>query len=374
MPRRSVHAAGDSRTERRRTSPRTCPTLYRAFARGTAAARGAHRCRAGDVRARRSRAALRPHGAGRCRRRRADRDGRATRPSFCPPARASPRSAAGSSRCRPPRCATAAPGSCRSTSCRARSAPLLGTPRRAAQAVAAARCSATSARRASPDASSRSARSPAHARRLPRHAAHRDARTGRGWSSGSTPTRSTRCCPPRPTPDLDPGRPPGDAPASIDDRPRPALRHRSAPPMCPASAARPGSSSTSSAHIDRRRRRRSARRRRHQPQEMPPLIDLAPAGGLRTIVVDAGHGGDDGAKGRGGHRSRRTSRWRRAAAEGGARSAARRARAPDARRRRDGRARRARGARQQQQGGPLHQPARQRLGAAGGCAAPRCST
>src|SRR4051812_136394 len=32
--------------------------------------------------------------------------------------------------------------------------------------------------------------------------------------------------------------------------------------------------------------------------ETPPLLDLPPAGGLRTIVVDAGHGGDDlGAKG-----------------------------------------------------------------------------
>jgi N-acetylmuramoyl-L-alanine amidase len=34
------------------------------------------------------------------------------------------------------------------------------------------------------------------------------------------------------------------------------------------------------------------------PVEPPPLLDLAPAGGLRTIVVDAGHGGSElGAKG-----------------------------------------------------------------------------
>jgi N-acetylmuramoyl-L-alanine amidase len=35
--------------------------------------------------------------------------------------------------------------------------------------------------------------------------------------------------------------------------------------------------------------------------ELPPLIDLAPSGGLRTIVIDAGHGGDEnGARGAGG--------------------------------------------------------------------------
>jgi N-acetylmuramoyl-L-alanine amidase len=35
--------------------------------------------------------------------------------------------------------------------------------------------------------------------------------------------------------------------------------------------------------------------------ETPPLIDLAPSGGLRAIVIDAGHGGDEnGAKGPGG--------------------------------------------------------------------------
>ena len=72
------------------------------------------------------------------------------------------------------------------------------------------------------------------------------------------------------------------------------------------------------------------------------------------------------------HRRRRAWAWRharkerdaqrRAAAEGGARGAARRARDPDARRRCDSRPRRARGARQQQQGGSLRQPARQRLG------------
>ena len=34
------------------------------------------------------------------------------------------------------------------------------------------------------------------------------------------------------------------------------------------------------------------------PPETPPLVDLAPSGGLRAIVIDAGHGGDEpGAKG-----------------------------------------------------------------------------
>ncbi|MEP6917504.1 MAG: N-acetylmuramoyl-L-alanine amidase [Acidobacteriota bacterium] len=38
-----------------------------------------------------------------------------------------------------------------------------------------------------------------------------------------------------------------------------------------------------------------------QPQDAPPLIDLVPAGGLRTIVIDPGHGGtENGAKGAGG--------------------------------------------------------------------------
>jgi N-acetylmuramoyl-L-alanine amidase len=37
------------------------------------------------------------------------------------------------------------------------------------------------------------------------------------------------------------------------------------------------------------------------PTDPPPLLDLAPSGGLRTIVIDAGHGGtEEGAKGPGG--------------------------------------------------------------------------
>jgi N-acetylmuramoyl-L-alanine amidase len=37
------------------------------------------------------------------------------------------------------------------------------------------------------------------------------------------------------------------------------------------------------------------------PAEPPPLLDLTPAGGLRTVVIDAGHGGEEeGARGPGG--------------------------------------------------------------------------
>ena len=37
------------------------------------------------------------------------------------------------------------------------------------------------------------------------------------------------------------------------------------------------------------------------PQQQPPLLDLTPAGGLRTVVIDPGHGGDDaGVHGQGG--------------------------------------------------------------------------
>lgn len=37
------------------------------------------------------------------------------------------------------------------------------------------------------------------------------------------------------------------------------------------------------------------------PPDPPPLLDIAPAGGMRTIVIDAGHGGEDhGARGAGG--------------------------------------------------------------------------
>ena len=49
--------------------------------------------------------------------------------------------------------------------------------------------------------------------------------------------------------------------------------------------------------------RRPAGLHRHRPRRpslrlTPPLLDLPPAGGLRAIVIDAGHGGDDtGAKG-----------------------------------------------------------------------------
>ena len=100
--------------------------------------------------------------------------------------------------------------------------------------------------------------------------------------------------------------------------------------------------------------------------EAPPLLDLPTPGGLRAIVIDAGHGGDDaGAKGAQGilEKNVTLSVARRLKAALEARLGVRvlltrdadQAVASD----------RARGARQQQQGGSVHQPARQRVGAAG---------
>ena len=60
------------------------------------------------------------------------------------------------------------------------------------------------------------------------------------------------------------------------------------------------------------------------PPEQPPLLELVPAGTLRTIVIDAGHGGTEaGAKGANGSLEKDLDVRGRAAAEGGARSPAR---------------------------------------------------
>ena len=104
--------------------------------------------------------------------------------------------------------------------------------------------------------------------------------------------------------------------------------------------------------------RRAARTR------VPAAARHLAAGGVRTIVIDPGHGGDEhGARGPQGTLEKDVTlgvaRRLKAAIE--ARLGVRVH--PDARRRSDRRPRRARGARQQQQGGPVHQPARQRVGA-----------
>ena len=68
--------------------------------------------------------------------------------------------------------------------------------------------------------------------------------------------------------------------------------------------------------------------------ETPPLIDLAPSGGLRAIVIDAGHGGDEnGAKGPNGTLEKQVTLSVARRLKGGARSAPRRPRHPDPRRR-----------------------------------------
>ena len=127
------------------------------------------------------------------------------------------------------------------------------------------------------------------------------------------------------------------------------------------------------------RRRRPARRRRPPAPppapETPPLLDLPPAGGLRTIVIDAGHGGDDtGAKGAQGTLEKNVTlsvaRRLKAALEARLGVRVLLTRDGDQAVGLDQRAAR----RQQQQGGSVHQPARQRVGAAGRRRAPRSST
>ena len=70
--------------------------------------------------------------------------------------------------------------------------------------------------------------------------------------------------------------------------------------------------------------------------EAPPLIDLAPAGTLRTIVIDPGHGGEEnGAKGPGGDSRETGDAQRRSKAESCARRKARTPSDLDPRRRHD---------------------------------------
>ena len=243
---------------------------------------------------------------------------------------------------------------------------------RAAQAVAADRSPATSACRASPRASkplgSRDAR---HHRRRAADAAHRHAgRTAAARPLRRRRARRRRSARPTPTDTLQ-GDPPGRRAADARDRSRAALRlvprrgsARAAPAAArividliaqtetPAPGAPPPQHRAPAPPPPATRRRCSTCRR--------------PAACARSSI-DAGHGGDDtGAKGRAGHAREERHAGGRAAAEG-ARS--RRASACACCSTRDGdhavRRGPARGARQQQQGGPVHQPARERVGAAG---------
>ena len=136
-------------------------------------------------------------------------------------------------------------------------------------------------------------------------------------------------------------------------------RHLPPPPPPPTVRRRPPAPGTPGG---RRRRRRE-----------PPIVDVGPAGAIRTVVIDPGHGGDDaGAQGAGGDSREGPHAADGAAAEGRDREPHRPARAAHARRRRERAARSAHGARQQQQGRSVHQPARQRVGARRRRAARRC--
>ena len=206
----------------------------------------------------------------------------------------------------------------------------------------------------------------ADARRRAADAAHGHAGRQPAGRSSSKPTRSMPTLPAVSAPDLIQNMRPATARASSSTSARDS--GRSGRRISPATAAAGRiivdviTQTTAAAAGDGRRRPRH-RSPPAAPTSPPPLLDLAPSGGIRTIVVDAGHGGtEDGAHGPGGTLEKNVTLSVARRLEGGARSPPGRARDPDARRRRHRRTRRARGARQQQQGGPLRQPPRQRLG------------
>ena len=190
----------------------------------------------------------------------------------------------------------------------------------------------------------------------------------RSTSATSASRRPTRCS----------ASTPGDAPSvlAIDLGPRFAsFRAADQPAPTPGSARIVVDVIAQTDHAGARRAGARAAGSAPAPPDAPPLLDLPAPGGLRAIVIDAGHGGDDtGREGGAGHAREERHAERGAAAEGRARGAARRPRAAHARRRSGGGARSARGAGQQQQGRPLHQPARQRVAAAGRRRAPKSST
>ena len=125
------------------------------------------------------------------------------------------------------------------------------------------------------------------------------------------------------------------------------------------------------AAADRRRRRRHAARRTAAPPPPPRRRSCrrpsgSPPSAIHTIAIDPGHGGEDaGVKGAERREGKGSDAGDRAPREGRDRSAARAPRAADARRRPQRADRRAHGDREQQQGRPVHQPARQRVAAQG---------
>ena len=264
---------------------------------------------------------------------------------------------------------------------RALASILAGAPR-AAQAVA------PDHRRRRPPAAHRGAhveplgsRDAGHARRRAADAAHRHA----GSDAAPRPLRRRRArrgAAVRVTPtDTVPGVHVGETPPVARDRSRPALR------LVPG-----GGSARRHAGVGAHRRRpdrqtetpprrapRAARRRRRSAAACRPETAAAarPAAGRRPPRDRhrrRARRRRDRRERRAGDAREERHAERRAAAEGGARGAARRPRAAHARRRSDRAARSARGARQQQQGGSVHQPARQRVAAAGRQRAPRSST
>ncbi len=188
--------------------------------------------------------------------------------------------------------------------------------RRAAKAVAAAvdrRHPRAAARR-----THRGARRPrpAHARGRPGHAAHRRRRKATASSCVSRRMRSMRRfrCPPCPT-SFRRVRPGG---AAVGDRRRSRSEVLVVPDLRRARRSRQRTHPHRGAcRHDRGPGGAGAGRPPPTPTDPPPLLDLAPAGGLRTIVIDAGHGGDEhGAQGAGRHAREGRHAQRRPAAQG----------------------------------------------------------
>ena len=173
------------------------------------------------------------------------------------------------------------------------------------------------------------------------------------------------------------GPPPGDPRPRCDDagrRSRSALRGIQGDEPAGRHDHAAGDRSAGGPDDGRPRRRPRRRRRSRRPPDLPPSFGQ-PTSAIHTIAIDPGHGGEDDRRQgrRRGERKGRDAR-RRAARERRDRSAARPPRPADARRRPERGDRRAHRDRQQQQGRPVHQPARQRVDAHGDRRRRRSST